>query len=66
MVQARSYFVPAANATKMSLHDLDGLNSVLNLAFKLVLAICVAKLLWDVWKLIVSSNLEQKSRVVVF
>ena len=66
MVQARSYFVPAANASRMSLHDLASLNSALNLAFKLVLAICVVKLLWDVWKLIVSSNLEQKSRVVVF
>jgi len=66
MVQARSYFVPAANSSRMSLQNLASLNWSLNLAFKIVLAICVVKLLWDVWKLIVSSNLEQKSRVAVF
>ena len=65
MVQARSYFVPAANSSRMSLQNLAFLNTSLNLAFKLVLAICLVKLLWDVWKLIISSNLEQKSRVVV-
>jgi hypothetical protein len=65
MVQARSYFVPAASSTRMSLQNLASLNASLNLAFKLVLAICVVKLLWDVWQLIVSSNLQQKSRVVV-
>ncbi len=65
MVQARSYFVPAASSSRMSLQSLASLNTSLNLAFKLVLAICVVKLLWDVWKLIASSNLEHKSRVVV-
>ena len=66
MVQARSYFVPAASATRMSLQNLASLNTSLNLAFKLVLAICVVKLIWDVWQLVVSSNLQQKSRVAVF
>jgi hypothetical protein len=65
MVQVRSYLVPAASSSRMSLQNLASLNTSLNLAFKLVLAICVVKLLWDVWKLIVSSNLEQKSRVVI-
>jgi hypothetical protein len=65
MVQARSYFVPAASSSRMSLQDLASLNWSLNLAFKLVLAICVVKLLWDVWKLIISSNQEHKCRVVV-
>jgi hypothetical protein len=65
MVQARSYFVPGATTSGLSVEALASVNYGINIAFKLGLAICVVKLLWDVWKLIVSSTLEHKSRVVV-
>jgi len=65
MVQVRSYVVPAANSSRMSLQNLASLNTSLNLAFKLVLAICVVKLLWDIWKMVVSSRAGQKGFVTV-
>jgi len=56
MVQARSYFVPGTAAGSISLKDLAAVNSAINLGFKLVLAICVLKLLWDIWQMIVHTD----------
>jgi heme/copper-type cytochrome/quinol oxidase subunit 4 len=56
MVQARSYFVPRTTSETMSLKDLATINTAINLGFKMVLAICVVKLLWDIWQLIVHSD----------
>lgn len=63
MVQARSYLVPGTNVGAMSLHDLVVINSSINLAFKLVLAISVLKLLRDVWKLVMDSHEEKPGRI---
>ncbi len=56
MVQARSYFVPGTTVGAMSLKDLAAINSAINLGFKVVLAISVLKLLWDIWQLIVHND----------
>ncbi|HEY6413768.1 MAG TPA: hypothetical protein VIX42_08775 [Edaphobacter sp.] len=63
MVQARSYLVPGTNVGAMSLHDLVAINSSINLAFKLVLAISVLKLLWDIWKMVTESHDAKPGRV---
>jgi hypothetical protein len=63
MVQARSYFVPATTAGAMSVHDLMVINNSINLAFKVVLAISVLKLLWDVWKMVAESHEAKPGRV---
>jgi hypothetical protein len=65
MVQARSYFVPGTTVGAMSVHDLMVINNSINLAFKLVLAISVLKLLWDVWKMVVESHEAKPGRVAV-
>jgi hypothetical protein len=56
MVQARSYFVPGTTTGALSMHDLASINSAINLGFKVVLAISVVKLLWDIWKMISESH----------
>ncbi len=61
MVQARSYFVPGSTAGAMSLKDLASINSAINLGFKVVLAITVVKLLWDIWKMIVDDHAPAKA-----
>jgi hypothetical protein len=61
MVQARSYFVPGTTVGAMSLKDLATVNASINLAFKLVLAISVLKLLWDIWQMIVHSDAKDNS-----
>jgi hypothetical protein len=60
MVQARSYFVPGTTAGALSMHDLAAINSAINLGFKIVLAISVVKLLWDIWQMIVDSNMPKE------
>jgi hypothetical protein len=65
MVQARSYLVPGTSAGAMSVQDLVVINNSLNLAFKLVLAISVVKLLWDVWKMVTESHDAKPGRVPV-
>ncbi len=52
MIQARSYFVPGPTAGPMSLKDLVAINTAINLGFKVVFAITLMKLLWDIWKMI--------------
>jgi hypothetical protein len=61
MVQARSYFVPGTTIGAMSMHDLAALNSAINLGFKVVLAISVLKLLWDIWKMITDDHEAMKA-----
>jgi hypothetical protein len=61
MVQARSYFVPGTTIGAMSMKDLAALNSAINLGFKVVLAISVGKLLWDIWKMIVDDHAPVKA-----
>jgi hypothetical protein len=56
MVQARSYFVPGTTVGAMSLKDLAAINSAINLGFKIVLAISVVKLLWDIWQMITDEH----------
>ena len=56
MVQARSYFVAGTTAGAMSLEDLATVNSAINFGFKIVLAISVVKLLWDIWQMIVHTD----------
>jgi hypothetical protein len=50
----------------MSMKDLTTLNSAINLGFKVVLVISVVKLLWDVWKMILSSRTGHKGCVTMF
>ena len=61
MVQARSYFVPGTTVGAMSLKDLAAINSAINLGFKVVLAISVVKLLWDIWKMIADDHASMKA-----
>ena len=65
MVQARTYMVPGTSVGAMSMKDLTTLNTAINLGFKVVLAISVVKLLWDIWKMIVSTRSGQKGFVTV-
>jgi hypothetical protein len=65
MVQARSYFVPGTTIGAMSLKDLAALNSAINLGFRIVLAITVVKLLWDIWKMVTESHEARSGRVTV-
>jgi len=61
MVQARSYFVAGTTAGAMSLEDLATVNSAINFGFKIVLAITVVKLLWDIWKMIADDHAPVKT-----
>ena len=65
MVQARTYFVPGTAVDAMSFQDLVVINTSLNFAFKLVLAISVVKLLWDVWKMVTESRDTKPGQVAV-
>jgi hypothetical protein len=65
MVQARTYMVPGTSVGAMSVKDLATLNTAINFGFKVALVLSVVKLLWDVWKMIVSSRAEQKGFVTV-
>jgi hypothetical protein len=65
MVQARTYMVPGTSVGAMSMKDLTTLNAAINFGFKVALVLSVVKLLWDVWKMIVSSRAEQKGFVTV-
>jgi hypothetical protein len=61
MVQARSYFVPGTTEGAIPLKDLAALNSAINLGFKVVLAISVVKLVWDIWKMIADDHAPAKA-----
>jgi hypothetical protein len=50
----------------MSMKDLTTLNTAINFGFKVALVLSVVKLLWDIWKMVVSSRSGQKSFVTVF
>jgi hypothetical protein len=65
MVQARTYMVPGTSVGAMSMKDLTALNAAINLGFKVALLLSVVKLLWDIWKMIVTSRAEQRSCVTV-
>jgi hypothetical protein len=65
MVQARTYMVPGTSVGAMSMKDLTTLNAAINLGFKVVLVISVVKLLWDIWKMVLSSRAGQKGFVTV-
>jgi hypothetical protein len=65
MVQARTYMVPGTSVGAISMKDLTTLNAAINFGFKVALVLSVVKLLWDVWKMIVSSRAEQKGFVTV-
>jgi hypothetical protein len=47
------------------MRDLATLNAAINFGFKVALVLSVVKLLWGVWKMIVSSRAEQKGFVTV-
>jgi hypothetical protein len=66
MVQARTYMVPGTSVGAMSMKDLTTLNTAINLGFKVALALSVAKLLWDIWKMVLSSRAGRKGFVTVF
>jgi hypothetical protein len=66
MVQARTYMVPGTSVGSMSVQDLTTLNTAINFGFKVALALSVVKLLWDIWKMLVSSRSGQKGCVTVF
>jgi hypothetical protein len=65
MVQARTYMVPGTSVGAMSMKDLTTLNTAINFGFKVALALSVVKLLWDIWKMVVSSRSGQKRFVTV-
>jgi hypothetical protein len=65
MVQARTYMVPGTSVGAMSMKDLTTLNAAINLGFKVALVLSVVKLLWDIWKMVVSSRAGQKGFVTV-
>jgi len=56
MVQAHTYLVPGSGAGAMSVQDLGILNTALNMAFKVSLAIAVIKMQVDLWKRFFSSR----------
>lgn len=55
LVMARTYFVPVAGMTPHNLASLDAFNALVNLAFKIALAVRVVKVLWDIGKMITGS-----------
>ena len=55
MVQARTYFAPV-NSLEASPDFVSVMNYSLNLGFKIVLAVSIVKLLWDIWRAIVSAR----------
>lgn len=67
MVQARSYFVPLYSGKQIpNLATLAAVNSSLNLAFKIALAISVVKLLWDLWQLMKEPRQRQTGYAAVW
>lgn len=57
MVQARSYFVLLPEGSNsLSLANLAQLNYSVNLGFKIALAVCVVKFLWDLWEMLFRSR----------
>ena len=67
MVQARSYLVPLREGSNLpSLANLAQVNYSLNLAFKIALAVCVIKFLWDLWEAVTRSRGNARSFVRVF
>ena len=65
MVQVRTYFVPGTSTGGMSLKDLADINTAVNLGFKVVLAISVVKLLWDIGQMVVESYQAKPGQVAV-
>lgn len=65
MVQARTYFVPGTSGVGMPMKDLAAINTSINLGFKVVLAISVLKLLWDIWQMVVESYQAKPGQVPV-
>jgi hypothetical protein len=67
IVQARSYLVPLREGSDLpSLANLAQVNYSINLAFKIALAVCVIKFLWDLWEAVAGSGGKAWSRVRVF
>jgi hypothetical protein len=67
LVQARSYLVPLRDGSNMpSLANLAQVNYSVNLGFKIVLAVCVVKFLWDIWEAITGSRRNAAGFVGVF
>ena len=65
IVQVRSYLVPEASATVDNLKALPGINAGINLGFKVVLAITVIKLVWDLWRMASGAPQRQTGCVTV-
>jgi hypothetical protein len=67
LVQARSYLVPLRDGSNMpSLANLAQVNYSVNLGFKIVLAVCVVKFLWDIWEALTGSRRNAAGFVGVF
>ncbi len=66
IVQARSYFVPAGALTVENMKTLAGINSGINLGFKVVLMIMVLKLAWMLWEVLSGSPQKKTGCAVVF
>jgi hypothetical protein len=67
MVQARTYFAPLREGSnQLSLTNLVSINYSLNLAFKIALAVTVAKFLWDLWQTLAGSRMKTAGFVRVF
>lgn len=60
VVQARLYFVPQAGY-ETSMSDLASASYVLNLGFRIALAISVVKLVWDLWQLLRSDRSSRQT-----
>jgi hypothetical protein len=65
LLQARSFFAPAAPLNAHDLGSLAGLNSVIHLGFEIGLAVQVFKLLWDLWKMIAESTVPKTGSAMV-
>ncbi len=67
IVQARSYFVPLSEGSNApSLANLAQVNYSVNLGFKIALAVCVIKFLWDLWEAVSRSGGKASGLVRVF
>lgn len=65
MVQARTYFVPGTTIGGIPAQNLAAINNAVNLGFKVVLAISVLKLLWDIGQMVVESYQAKAGQVAV-
>ncbi|MDW5265685.1 MULTISPECIES: hypothetical protein [Acidobacteriaceae] len=65
LLQARSYFAPAAALSAHDLGSLAGVNALIHLGFEIGLAVRIFKLLWDLWKMIAASTVPRTGGAMV-